>query len=719
MRKEDSRQRRSVRRGNLNPFCFPRELCASAVKFLGVVSVILVVAGLIAAETQKPNVVLISIDTLRADALGLYGNKQISTPNIDALGKSGMVFKNHISHIPMTLPSHISMLTGLLPIHHGVHDNHLGRLGKDKVSIATMFSRSGYRTQAFISSIILDHHFGLDQGFDNYDDNVQYAAEEAGVMVEYERNGEQTAGLVVKWISSNLKAPFFLFIHMYDPHTKYDPPEPYAEKYKNKYFGEVAYVDEQVGKILRALEPVRKQTIVILTADHGEGLGDHQELTHGLLIYDSTLHVPFIISSPGLATGKVIGTQTRIIDITPTILEMAGLAPLNGIDGRSLLPLIRGESWTESDAFSESLYPLALGWHPQFSVRNSRWKYIDSAKPELFDLQKDPGETKNVVNEQPALSHQFSEKLKVFHEMLGYLKQQQQQVHDPELEEKLKSLGYLSGSTSNIPADFSKMPDPKDKVEIWSLYEQALFASYDGKAEEARQLIEKAIKLDPKVAMMYDMLARMSMRGEVRKAIEYLKEALKLEPENSSYHHRLAVCYRLTKQFQGAIDEDELALKLNPGSADTMIGLGTTYLEMGRAHDALLTFQKVLQIDPRNASATHQSATAFRTMGDLEHAQLFYEKAISLNPVLPDPYNGLGVIWAQRKDYEKAETYLNQALEKNPEFYEAYFNLGVTYQKQNRIQDAIRVFKIFIENEKNPKYGSRVEKAKVWVEENS
>lgn len=665
----------------------------------------------------RPNVVLISIDTLRSSALGIYGNKQISTPNMDAFGKSGVVFKNEISAVPLTLPSHISLLTGLLPLHHGIHNNSLFRLTMDHVSMATIFHQNGYRTQAFVSSWILDHHVGLDQGFDGYDDQFQTTGDEAS-SEELERSGGETADRAIAWLSKNSQSPFFLFVHLYDPHAPYHPPQPYASRYKNKYYGEVAYVDEQIGRLLKALAPVQSKTVIILTADHGEGLGEHEELMHALFIYDSTIHVPLMMAGPGLAAGKDITTQTRSIDVMPTALALAGLAQPNGIDGRSLVPLIRGESWSESEAYSETLYPLTVGWHPLFSARTSRWKYIESKKPELYDLQADPGETKNVVPMQPAVAHQFSEKLKPFRNMLLTLKDQQQ-THDPELEEKLKSLGYLSGSPSDVPADFSKLPDPKDKATIWNLYEQSLLLSMDGKMDQARALIEKGLKMDDKVAVMFSSLARMTMASEVSTAMANWKKALKLQPSNPDYHHQLARCYRLTQQFQAAIDEDQVALQLDPQMADAVIGLGITYFQMGSPRDALLQFQKALEIDPRNAVAAHQSGTAFRALGDLDHAQKFYDMAITLNPSLPDPYNGLGVIFAQKQDYAKAESYLRQALQKNPNFSEAYFNLGVTYARQNRIRDALAAYKIFVAREKKPQYTSHVEKAKLWIEQHS
>ncbi|HET6267418.1 MAG TPA: tetratricopeptide repeat protein, partial [Acidobacteriota bacterium] len=455
----------------------------------------------------------------------------------------------------------------------------------------------------------------------------------------------------------------------------------------------------------------------ILTSDHGEGRGNHDELSHGLFIYDSTIHVPLLISGPGLATGKEIQTQTRAIDVMPTALALTGVALPSGLDGRSLLPLIRGENWQESDAISESLYAMVLGWHPLFSVRNSRWKYVDASKPELYDLAKDPGETTNVVEPNQAVAHQFAEKLKPLATQLqqGF---RQAQVHDPDLEEKLKSLGYLSGSWTDTKQEWDKLPDPKDKIAVWKLYEQSLYLMLDQKQDQARALLEQAVKIDSHVGAMFDLLARLSLSSETSKSIEYLKQALQIEPDNAYYHHKLATCYRRTQQFQAAVEEDQIALRIAPQMEEALIGLGTTYLDLGRPKDALLCFQKVMQFDPQSASAAHESGTAFRALGDAPHAEQFYSKSVELNPNLPDSYNALGVMRAQNKDYPGAEQYFYTALKKNPQFVEAYFNLGITYDKQNRVEDARKAFQKFLQAQQNdPRYGARVEKARLWLQE--
>ena len=667
-----------------------------------------------AAQSSKQlNVVLISLDTTRADALHIYGNRNIETPQIDSIGKDGTVFLNNISQAPLTLPSHTAILTGTLPAKNGVKDNTRGHLDSKQATLATLFKQKGYETAAFVSTIVLDHRFGLDQGFDTYDDHIGTREDDSG-MEEYERIGEDTAAAAVDWLQQNRASPFFLFVHFYDPHAAYHTHE-MSRGYENKYYGEIAYVDAQVGKVLKALQPFQSRTIIVLTADHGEGLGDHDELTHGLFVYDSTLHVPLILSGPGVSKQKQIKTQTRSIDIAPTILALTGLPVPPGMDGRSLVPLMQGASWSESEAISESQYGRSMRWSPLYSLRTSEWKYIEAPKPELYHLNADPYESNNVIQNFKAVAYQMQRKI------LPYKKQsmdtKQDLVADPELQEKLKSLGYVSGTAAG--KDEESLVDPKDKVPVWKCYEQALFAFYDGRQEKAVELLRKAIAMDSSVAVLYDAIARMGYRANTEKQIEYLRKAAALEPEDDNLHRRLATCYRKIRQYQSSIAEEELALKINPQNIEALHGEGTTYLEMGLPGKALLFFQQILELDPNNANATHQEGTCYRSLGQIDKAIALYEKAIRFNPSIPDSYNALGVIYAQQKDYSRAVDYFQKSIQLNPKFSEAYFNLGTAYQKTGKNKEAVESFQKFIEKADPADYASRIETARRWIDSQS
>lgn len=670
------------------------------------------------SKKESLNVLLISIDTLRADALGVYGNQNIKTPNIDSIGRDGALFRNTVSHVPLTLPSHACILTGNLPAKHGIHDNTRHDLNENQQTLASIFHDNGLQTAAYVSALVMDHHFGLNKGFDVYNDHTPYRPVEEGEPhpQEGERTAERTVNETLQWLSTNASSQFFLFVHFYDPHAKYAPPQPYAAQYKNPYWGEIAYVDEQVGRLLKVIEPIRNKTLIVLTSDHGEGFGEHEEQGHGLFLYDSTLRVPLMISGPGIPSGKEVLAQTRLIDIMPTTLDLTGIDVPAGIDGRSLIPLIKGNNWNESDAFSESYYPNAMGWCPLFSLRTSKWKFVQAPKPELYDLVNDPEERKNLYPDQKAISHQFSKRIQTLISDAAS-SQTEPGKENLELAERLKSLGYISGSALPSPAQFVSLPDPKDKVQIWKLYEESTMLMLDGKDRQAAHVLEKAIRIDSSIAILYDAISRATFRTDVHQSIIYLKKAAELQPENSQLHHKLGASYRKIQQLDKSVEEEQAALKLDPQSQDALVGLGTSLLQLGHPDQALIHFQKALQIDPLDPSATHQCGTAYRALGNLTQAAEFYRKSISLNPNLPDSYNALGITEAQSGNYQQAETNLKRALEVNPDFEVTYFNLGVTYQRAGRAKDAIRAFQNFIDRADYKIYSARIERAKQWIRE--
>ncbi|MCI0447493.1 sulfatase, partial [bacterium] len=266
--------------------------------------------------SERFNFILISIDTTRADAIGVYGNEQIKTPIIDSFARDGTLFRNAVAHVPLTLPSHATLMTGLLPARNGVRDNHGYRLKQTIPTLASLLRDNGYKTAAFVSSVVLDHRFGLNNGFDTYNDFIQYGSQQS-VNPQNERIASATAVEAANWLDSNQQNPYFLFVHFYDPHAKYDPPEPFKSNFSNPYFGEIAYVDSQIGVLLRSVKDL-ENTVILITSDHGEGLGEHGELGHGLFIYDSTIRIPFLMKGPRIARGKKIAQQVQLVDVLPT-----------------------------------------------------------------------------------------------------------------------------------------------------------------------------------------------------------------------------------------------------------------------------------------------------------------------------------------------------------------------------------------------------------------
>ncbi len=394
-------------------------------------------------DAAKQNLLLITIDTLRADHLGSYGNQTVHTPNLDAIASKSLFFEKAVCSAPLTLPSHTSLMTGLNPYHHGVRDN-AGFVSPKTITLAEILRQNGYHTYAFVSGFPLEHRFGLNQGFDVYND-----------IFPREKNrsldflSQRTADATVKSVlSTKLLEPYFLWVHLYDPHAPYE---------NGGYIGEINFVDQQIGVLLKNIKT--DNTIIAVAGDHGEGLGEHDEMTHRIFIYDSTMLVPFFISGPGISAQKV-EAQVRLIDFLPTVLSLMKLPGASGMDG-AILPKNAGAS-----AYLESLFPeLELGWSPLRAIRTDEWKYIEAPRPELYNLKSDPQEKDNLVAKQPDIARKFRAQIPQ-----SAIRNSQSSEISPEMAEKLASLGYISGG----PGKADKSIDPKDRIGIWNDIEKAV-----------------------------------------------------------------------------------------------------------------------------------------------------------------------------------------------------------------------------------------------------
>ena len=399
-----------------------------------------------AAPRERPHVLLVTIDTLRADALGCYGRANAATPVLDALAGRGVRFGTAIAPAPLTGPSHASILTGLVPVRHGVRDNGGYVLPEAVPSMAESFHGAGYRTAAFVSGFPLARRFGLARGFDAYDDHFP-RGRDARRAPYVERDAAATTDAVLRWLDEG-SGPFFAWVHYYDPHAPYEPPEPWATRFAGRpYDGEVAFVDAQLGRLLDRLgaKGIAANSIVLVTADHGESLGEHGEETHGIFVYDATVRVPLVAAGPGLPRGTVSRTLARLIDVAPTLLDLAGLEALPGTDGRSLRRAAAGGG-PEEPAYVESLSPLLhLGWSPLHAWRTRRWKLIDAPRAELYDLEADPSERRNVAAEHRDVVDALRRPLQAAMAAQG---PSAARAVDAETSERLAALGYLSGATA-------------------------------------------------------------------------------------------------------------------------------------------------------------------------------------------------------------------------------------------------------------------------------
>ena len=595
---------------------------------------------------SSPDVYLITIDTLRADHVGCYGYKNVETPALDALATDGVRFTQAFTHSPITNTSHITILTGLLPSVHGVTDFGVP-LSPQHVTAAELLKKHGYQTAAFIGAVILDSDTlapGLDRGFDFYD-NFPAKIETKQRWGRVERRGMEVVAHAESWFEKHRTGPHFVWVHLYDPHDPYEPPAPFSEKYKDHlYDGEIAYADSAVAHWIAFLKKagIYDNAIIVVTGDHGEGLGEHGEETHGLFLYDSTLHVPLILKTTGAAHhGTVIDAQVRTTDILPTILSATGVAIPAALNGESLLPLIEQTKTAQGPnraLFGETDYPLRWGWAPLRALRADNTKLIEAPRPELYDLQADPKELKNLY--APANS-----------------KTQSMQAEMAKWKAKLPP-------PSNSAKPGETLPDPKDKIEVQNLLHNAMLASDDNRSNDARQFLEKALQLDPSSPTALRQLGELELAdADFAKAAVHLKRACELRPDDSTAAFELGEALEISGDWAGARDALESSLKLAPGQMPARLLLGHVYLQLKDPKNAADQFEAALLVDSNNgvgriglAEAQIQQSDFAGALPDLEAlAKSDPRNTVALR-LLARAYRGLGREQDAKRADEQAET---------------------------------------------------------------
>lgn len=596
-----------------------------------------------ASPNSSPDVFLITIDTLRADHVGCYGYKQVETPALDALAADGVRFTEAFTHSPITNTSHITILTGLLPSVHGVTDFGIP-LSPQLATAAELLKKHGYQTAAFIGAVILDSNTlapGLDRGFDFYDNFPKSDSKNSdGTKKErwgrVERRGMEVVEHAEAWFEKHRAGPHFVWVHLYDPHDPYEPPPPFSEKYKDHlYDGEIAYADSAVARWIAFLKKAGAydNAIIVVTGDHGEGLGEHGEETHGLFLYDSTLHVPLILKTPlktaaGAHRGTVIDVQVRTTDILPTILSATGVAAPAELNGESLFPLISKKDDEKESSnralFGETDYPLRWGWAPLRALRADGTKLIEAPRPELYDLQADPKELKNLYAPN-------NPKLQVM------------QAEMAKWKAKLPSPG-----SSSKPGE--TLPDPKDKVEVQNLLHNAMLADDDNRSSDARQFLEKALQIDPTSPTALRQLGELELAaGDFAKAAVHLKRACELRPDDSTAALELGEAMEKAGDWPGARDALEASLKLAPSQVSARLMLGRVYLQLKDAKNAEDQFEAALLVDSNNsegrlglAEAQIQQSDFAGALPDLEaYTKTDPRNAVALR-LLARAYRGLG-----------------------------------------------------------------------------
>jgi choline-sulfatase len=638
-------------------------------------------------RSPDQNVLLVTIDTLRADGLGSYGGRA-ATPNLDRLAQDGVRFTFAHAQAVVTLVSHTSILTGEYPYEHGVRDNAGFRLAPGATTIATLLHAKGMPTGAFVGAFPVNRQFGLAQGFDVYDDVAARDALSADFALP-ERRAEVVVKAADAWIATQQK-PWFAWVHVFDPHAPYSPPEPFKTQYgDNLYAGEIAYVDQALGPLLDLARRQPRPTTIVVTGDHGEGLGEHGERTHGLFAYEATLHIPLLLAQVGGPIAERRGSVTsgvavRHVDILPTIEDLLGFSPPAGLPGRTLLTASDGEAAPRPSYFEAMTAMLKRGWAPLMGVLQNREKYVDLPIPELYDLAADAHEASNLVPSEPG-------RVRALTALLQEMKPElpgAETPESPEVRATLESLGYVSGSAPR-KATYTEADDPKNLVDIDALMMDGIELHREGRTDQAVADYRQVIAKRPDMGLAYRRLAYLLWeQGKVNEAIATLRQALSANGPDVDVDVRLGTYLAETGDLAEAIPMLERAVKADPENTDGLNGLGIAYGRAGRPADALGIFERIVAISPRDPYALENIGTTYLQRGNLPAAKDAFTKAIASDPRSSRAHAGLGVVAFQSKDPETAFKEWTLAVDADPRNFDALFNLASELLRAGRRDEA-------------------------------
>jgi len=643
------------------------------------------------------NVLIITVDTLRADRLPAYGFDGVATPAFDRLADEGIVFENAQSTTPLTLPAHTSMFTGNYPLLHGVLDNGGYLVPEEAETLAETLAASGYRTGGFVAAYVLDRRWRLNQGFDTfYDDfEIDGGGQRLIGMASLQRPANEVVDRAIDWLDEPSGDPFFLWVHLYDPHTPYDPPEPYASRHRNRpYLGEIAFTDSQIGRLLDHLEQqgLLDDTFVVVVADHGESLGEHGESEHGLFIYDAVTHVPLIIRVPfGDYGGTRRGEPTSIVDVTPTVLEMTGVGASSDLHGISLVASFDAQfEPSPRYVYSESWYArLHYGWSPLQALRGDRYKLILSSDPELYDMRQDPREADNLVGRMNTVEAELTRAAEA--SFAGWSAQSLQST-PTELDEatrnKLASLGYI-GSFQDLPSNGGEAASPRSKIGIYNKALKARQALGREDYATAERLLLEVLTNDPGIVESQRQLGEVYVQqGRLEEAVEAYRAAIPLRPDDS-YTHRfllqaLVDLGRLDEAEKAADDAIELA---GPDATHYFL-LGDVRGRRGNPAGAIDAYSKAIEMAPdESAAARAGMAAANFLLGNMAAAETFARAALEQNDDLPGAHFVLAELHDGRGEGRTAVAEYTRVLELAPEHVAAHFNLAMVYRKLGREDD--------------------------------
>jgi arylsulfatase A-like enzyme/Flp pilus assembly protein TadD len=661
------------------------------------------------------NLLVITLDTTRADRIGAYGYQGVETPTIDRLAREGVLFEQVMAVAPLTLPAHCSIFTSKFPPEHGVRDNGGFFLSPKQLTLATVMKRRGFQTGAVVAALVLDGKWGLNQGFDTYVDQFELPEGRRFSMGDIQRPGNEVVDRALPWLEKVKGQRFFAWLHFYDPHAPYEPPEPFKTRYaEHPYLGEIAFMDSQITRVIDFLErnALLEKTIIAVIGDHGESLGQHGENTHSFFIYQSTTRVPFIIRAPfERLRGRRVADPVRSVDLMPTVLDLMGIPPPKAIRGVSLTPLMTGaRSAMDLEGYAEALYPLHhFGWSELRAWRVGRYKAIDAPRPEFYDLAKDPHETTNLYGERRTVADGMIARLRALERDApsdDSVSKPAPEV-DPDTRARLAALGYVGSFVATISSPRRDRADPKDKIDLFNLMSDAREATHDDKdsdasVEKAIAMYKRVVAADPNVVDAWFNLGNLNVRrGRYPEGIEYFKHALELKPDYDLPVINMANAYRQMGRDDAALAGYEHYLTLDPTNAHVHYQIGEIYLDRGDAARAEQSFRKALEINPREASAHNAVGVLAFQHGDVATAEREVRVALEIKKNVRLAHYNLALFAEERNDPQTAEAEYRKELEAYPDAVKASFNLARLYEKQGNQTAQIAALKQAVEQTPN------------------
>ena len=646
--------------------------------------------------SQRPrwNVIFVTLDTTRSDHIGCYGDQRAVTPELDGLAQRGVLFERAYTPIPLTLPAHSSMFTGLYPPEHGIRTNGKNSLSEDLPTLAEAFLARGYETGAFVASFVLDSKFGLERGFQTYDDDLT-GTTPADEALHRNREGKVVVNRALDWLSGRAQRPFFCWVHLYDPHIPYqDHRDQFGKQFLDRpYDAEIAYVDVQVGRLLKFVQSQKldDRTLIIVVGDHGEGLDEHQERRHGQMLYNSTLQVPWIMSLPGTyPAGKRISTPVSLADVYPTLISEMHLSGAAKISGQSVLPLIYGQNVVSRSLYAETNDPfLESGWSPLRSLIHDQWKYIRSPRAELYDIIADPRETRNLADELNDQMQQLEQQLA---DLEGQLKVRQGDdvKLSPAEKRNLASLGYVghTGNTDALAVN-PKLHDIKDMISHYNALEDARILLDEGKFDQSEQQLLKIIAAVPDLEYAEMSLGDVLLRqAKYPEALAVYRRVLARNPESALAHCHLGDIAEAQQHFEEALAHYEQALEWEPDSAKLHYNIGRIQVILQRDDEAFTHFEEALKLDPGYVFAHIEMGSALARRGLANSALAEYELALQYDANSVHAHLSAASLLDQLQRPDEVIPHLEKVTVITPDHFDAQLRLGALWLSKGKVDEA-------------------------------